>query len=277
MRKLFSLILAGILAMLAGCGGAPAASTEAPAETTVPAGPALTSSWIGSHITTNAMGDVVSGHLLNFYDDGTVKIFYGIKAGVQGHHYGAYDGVYTDDGTVTYTYHRESEGDVEGTFQADLSADSFQAKIFCMASFPNSAGGGLHYVRIDPVELSEDAEYVYGGSKVTDDGTFAALLQLRDGVLTGNVAANGLTGTFTGSWEVVYSDVTDLDTPDRLFLRYAPLVLEETGIRAGEETAETASAFNDTSYLNCTILAEADAFPRIPMAAIVSQDGSRNP
>ena len=50
--------------------------TSGSAETELPV-----ATYVGSHATSNAMGDVVSGHLINVFADGSVKIYYGIKAG----------------------------------------------------------------------------------------------------------------------------------------------------------------------------------------------------
>lgn len=276
--------------MLSGCGGngadadSKATKDKDSAETTQSAQTApatetagLKMSWVGSYYTSNAMGDVVSGHLLNFYNNGTVKIYYGIKAGVQGHHYGVYDGTYSEDGTVKYSYRRESEDtQTEDEFKADFSGNMFQAKVFCMASYPNSGGGGIQYVRIDPMEPDLDAEYVYMGSKVDGENTYGAFVQLKDGVLTGSAVANGANGSFDGTYEIVYSDVTDIDTQDQLILSYAPLTVSADGIRSEGEAVQSNIDFNDPSYISYALMAAEDAFPRIPMAAIVNQDGSRN-
>ena len=274
------MILVLCVGILAGCGTpaetVPTTETPQTAETE-PAGPTLEMSWLGSHHTTNAMGDVVSGHLLNFYSDGTVRIYYAIKAGMQGHHYGSYEGTWNADGSVQYSYFREGGQQWEqGEFQADFTGEQFQAKVFCMASFPNSAEGGIHYVRINPFEPDMNAEYVYGGSKITDQGAFAALIQLKDGIITGTAAADSVRGDFTGTYEIVYSGVTDIDTPDQLFLRYPVLEITGDSIALQGDMGETAVDFNDTSYISYTLSAKEDAFPKIPMAAIVNQDGNRN-
>lgn len=274
--------LAAAMCVLPGCGETAEETTAsvdtAPAETEAADTPELESSWIGSFSTSNAMGDVVSGHLLNFYDDGTCRIYYGIKAGMQGHHYGSYEGTYTEDGTVSYTYvHAKDNQTVEeGSFTADLDSDTFQAMVFCMANFPNSAAGGIHYVRINPVEPDMEAEYVYGGSRVSADGFYGSLIQLKDGVMTGSAAANGVTGTFGGTYTINYSAVTDIDTPDMLMLSYAPLTVGEFSVTSEGEAVESGIEFNDTTSVSYTLNSADGSFPRIPMAAIISQDGTYN-
>ncbi len=287
MKSIFKKFLLACLAVtvcaLPGCTSADsgAGDTESTPDSASNAvqetGPALESTWVGSYSTSNAMGDVVSGHLINFYDDGTVKIHFGIKAGMQGHHYGVYEGTYAEDGTVTYTYVKATDdSENEGTFTADLSADSFRAAVFCMANYPNSAAGGINYVRIDPVEPDMEAEYTYCGSKVTDDGVYASFIQIKDGVMNGSAAANGATVTFDGTYVINYSAVTDIDTPDMLVLSYAPLTVGENGITTDGSAVESSIEFNDTSYISYTMNTTDSSFPRIPMTAIVNQDGTYN-
>lgn len=279
-KKFLLVCLAAVVCILPGCsssGGAgdTESTPDSASEPIQEAGPAIESTWVGSFSTSNAMGDVVSGHLINFYDDGSVKIFFGIKAGMQGHHYGVYEGTCAEDGTVTYTYVRATDDSVnEGTFTADLSANSFQALVFCMANFPNSSAGGINYVKIDPVEPDLEAEYTYCGSKVNDDGTYAAFIQVKDGIMNASASANGTSVTFDGTYVINYSAVTDIDTPDMLVLSYAPLTVGENVITADGSAAESSIEFNDPSSISYTLNTTDSSFPRIPMAAIVNQDGT---
>lgn len=232
----------------------------------------LVSSWIGSFATSNAMGDVVSGHLINFYDDGTCKIYYGIKAGMQGHHYGIYEGTYSGN-TVTYTY-KKADTDVtaEDSFEADLGSNTFTAKVWCLANYPNSSAGGIQYVRIANIEPNENAEYVYAGSRKVGEDIFGVYAELTDGKLTISCAKNDWMGSADGSYSIELSPVTDIDTPDYLVLKY-PLFTKDV-IKSDVEK-ETKIAFNDTSFISFELESEL-GFPKISLASVVNADGVKD-
>ena len=134
--------------------------------------------------------------------------------------------------------------------------------------------GGINYVKIDPVEPDLEAEYTYCGSKVNDDGTYAAFIQVKDGIMNASATANGASVTFDGTYVINYSAVTDIDTPDMLVLSYAPLTVGENVITADGSAAESSIEFNDPSSISYTLNTTDSSFPRIPMAAIVNQDGT---
>ncbi|MCI8388716.1 MAG: hypothetical protein HFE63_09650 [Clostridiales bacterium] len=262
-----SMLLAAML-LLAACGDKENKDSDTNDTDDAQNSVNIVSSWVGSFTTSNAMGDVVSGHLINFYDDGTCKIFYGIKAGMQGHHYGVYEGTYSEN-TVNYTYVKaDTDVTAEDSFEADLSGNTFTAKVWCLANYPNGSAGGIQYVRIPNVEPNANAEYLYIGSRKVGDDIFASYIELCDGKLSVSYAANEKSGTLEGSYKIDYSAVTDIDTPDYLILNY-PAIAENGS------NSETKVEFNDTSFISITL--ESDiSFPRISMASVINADGVKD-
>ena len=225
--------------------------------------------YVGSHATSNAMGDVVSGHLINVFADGSVKIYYGIKAGMQGLHYGVYDGK-LENGVVTYTFTKaDTEDTTTAEFELPDGADSFKAKVFCLASYPNSSGGGIDYVKIAPMIPDESAEYVFMGSKVNDDGKFGFCIELKDGKLRAYASADGKTDTVEGSYSIEYSDLDDIDSFDMLNIKYRPFFAE-----GGD--SETGIKFSDTSFISFTPASDGDVLPKLTLATIANTDGIRD-
>ena len=237
--------------------------TSGSAETELPV-----ATYVGSHATSNAMGDVVSGHLINVFADGSMKIYYGIKAGMQGLHYGAYDGK-LENGVVTYSFTRaDTEGSTTDSFELPDGAESFKAKIFCLASYPNSSGGGIDYVKIPPIVPDESAEYIFIGSK-TGDGDFGFYIELKDGKLRAAASADGKTDTVTGSYSIEYSDISDIDAFDKLKIKYRPFF-------AADGETETGIKFSDTSFISLTPESDGGVLPKLTLATIVNTDGTRD-
>lgn len=229
----------------------------------------LVSSWAGSCKVSNAMGDVVSGHLINFYDDSTCTIYYGIKAGMNGSHCGVYTGTY-DENKVSYSYVKADQGDVtEDSFDIDLNADSFKAKVFCMANYPNSAEGGIDYVRINPVEPDESSEYIYIGSNTRDGRVSGALLGMSDGKAFWNEITDGTEFSGEGRYDIILSDVTDIDTPDVLKLDF-PKLFKNNEFTDSVKFEEI--NFNDTSYITLNTYSDEEKFPSLNMVAVMNQD-----
>ena len=225
--------------------------------------------YVGSHAASNAMGDVVSGHLINIFADGSVKIYYGIKAGMQGVHYGVYTGSYAD-GVVTYSFVRSEKTETEtDSFELPDGAQSFKAKVFCLASYPNSAGGGISYVKIDPIIPDESAEYVFIGSKLDGDSAYGLYLELKEGAMKLSASADGKFDTVTGSYEIEYSDLDDIDSYDKLKLEYRPLF-------AKDGTASSEIKFADTSFISFTPGSEGDIMPKLTLATAINIDGTRD-
>lgn len=268
-RVVILLLIICMAVMMFSCSGSETAdnkSSESNKETEVEL-PVAT--YVGSHATSNAMGDVVSGHLINVFADGSVKIYYGIKAGMQGLHCGVYDGK-LENGVVTYTFTKsEADSSSAAEFELPDNAESFKAKVFCLASYPNSSGGGIDYVKIAPMIPDESAEYVFMGSKVNDDGKFGFCIELKDGKLRAYASADGKTDTVEGSYSIEYSDLDDIDSFDMLNIKYRPFFTE-----SGD--SETGIKFSDTSFISFVPESEGDVLPKLTLATIVNTDGVRD-
>ena len=216
---------------------------------------------------------MVYGHLVNFYADGSVTVYWAMYAGATGLYFGSYSGTYAD-GTVTYTYNKlESDVVGEATFEADLTADYFQAKIFCGATTPSE---NFNYVQIPPVQPDKNADYIYMGSYVSGASVNGAYIEVCGNSFKASVAYKGARGEFTGSSKIELSSWEDVDTPDYLCLTYGALNVSSTQVKAEGEQVESKFAFNSTTYLALAFeKSDGTSTTQITCAALKSDEGTQ--
>lgn len=166
----------------------------------------------------STMGEMTGGHLINFYNDGTLEIYYGFLAGI-GSSNGMMRGSYVledSDTSISYTF-----GDDEYKTKFNIEEDSFRTQIFLGASMPDdgldASLPGITYYKVETLDFHPMSNVLIA-SKLVDGKIVAYILEMKSDK-TFNLVAN-----FDGNNVIingVYKSVVNgLDYDDEIEFTY---------------------------------------------------------
>ncbi len=165
-------------------------------------------SYVGSYYK-DSMGGIYGGHLINLYNDNTVKIYYAFYNWMMGgNSFDTYEGTYSlinNELTIDY----EAEGD-NYTFNSSIIDNSFRGEILINMNFPddnsNNEVSGITYYEVEATAITYSGE-VFIGTTVTSDGYLAQILQLNydDSKTNGEFVLTSSNKYLNGKIEGTYS------------------------------------------------------------------------
>lgn len=139
----------------------------------------ITHSYVGSYYK-SSMGGIYGGHLINLYNDNTVKIHYAFYNWMMGGNtFDTYEGTYTlVNNEINITYF--AEGDTYN-FSTEIINKSFRGEILINMNFPDDESSdvkGMTYYEVPKTAITYSGE-VFIGTTTTDNGYLAQILQLN--------------------------------------------------------------------------------------------------